>query len=269
MAGDMSIPEGGRGVTVAHKTHWVDTHSHLHLSDEDSTALITRAAAAGVEWMVNPGTDLSSSQESFRLAQRFPGVVFPTAGLHPHDASRWKEEADAIAALATDAVAVGECGLDFYRNLSSPQDQIAAFRDQLHLATTLDKPVIVHCRDAFDAVHELLESTECGPRAVLHCWTGGPRWTKRFRDLGVSFSFAGPIAFPTGDTVRLGAAEAPPERTMVETDTPYLNPIDKSAPNEPANVVRVGEALAGVWGMAVDQVAALTTATAMRVFRGG
>ncbi len=250
-------------------TRWVDTHGHLHLSADDPGALLSRAAAAGVDWMVNPGTDAESSQESFRLAARFPGVVFPTAGLHPHDAVHWPTQADTIAALAVAAVAVGECGLDFYRNLSSPQDQIAAFSDQLRLAESLRKPVIVHCRDAFAEVHDLLETTGCGPRAVLHCWTGGPRWTKRFVDLGVTFSYAGPLAFATGDTVRLGAALAPPDRTMVETDTPYLNPVDKGAPNEPANVVRVGEALAGVWGMPVAEVAVRTTSTALRVFRGG
>ena len=249
-------------------TRWVDAHCHLHLSDDDPAALVSRAVAAGVEWMVNPGTDAASSEESFRLAGRFPGVVLPTAGLHPHEASRWPAEADRIAALAADAAAVGECGLDFYRNLSSPEDQMIAFRDQVRLAERLGKPVIVHCRDAFAEVHDLLEETGCGPRAVLHCWTGGPRWTKRFAALGVTFSFAGPVAFETGDTVRRGAAEAPPDRTMVETDTPYLTPPpNRSAANEPANVVRVGEALAAVWGMAVDVVAALTTATATRVFR--
>lgn len=251
-------------------TRWVDTHGHLHLSDEDPATLLDRAAAAGVGWMVNPGTDVASSEESFRLAARFPGVVFPTAGLHPHDASRWGQEADRIATLAIDAVAIGECGLDFYRNLSPADDQITAFRAQLLLAEELDKPVIVHCRDAFAAVHDLLEATGSGPRTVLHCWTGGPKWTKRFVALGVTFSFAGPLAFETGDTVRLGAAEAPPDRTMIETDTPYLTPPPgRDRPNEPANVVRVGEALAGVWGMDLDEVAARTTATAMRVFRGG
>ena len=249
-------------------TRWVDAHCHLHLSDDDPAALVSRAVAAGVGWMVNPGTDAASSEESFRLAGRFPGVVLPTAGLHPHEASRWPTEADRIAALAADAAAIGECGLDFYRNLSSPEDQMIAFRDQVRLAERLGKPVIVHCRDAFAEVHDLLEETGCGPRAVLHCWTGGPRWTKRFAALGVTFSFAGPVAFETGDTVRRGAAEAPPDRTMVETDTPYLTPPpNRSAANEPANVVRVGEALAAVWGMAVDVVAALTTATATRVFR--
>lgn len=250
-------------------TRWVDTHGHLHLSEADPAELLERARAVGVEWMVNPGTDATSSEESFRLAARFPGIVFPTAGLHPHDAVHWLEQADAIARLAVDAVAIGECGLDFYRNLSAPELQVVAFRDQLRIAAELDKPVIVHCRDAFAEVHDLVGATGSGPRVVLHCWTGGPRWTKRFDALGVTFSFAGPLAFPTGDTVRRGAAVAPPERTMVETDTPYLNPIDKGAPNEPANVVRVGEALAGVWGVPVAEVAELTTATAMRVFLHG
>jgi TatD DNase family protein len=105
---------------------------------------------------------------------------------------------------------------------------------------------------------------------VLHCWTGGPRWTKRFRELGATFSFAGPITFAGGDTVRFGAAEAPPDQTMVETDTPYLTPPpDRHALNEPANVVAVGTALAAVWGVAVGDVATATTANAQRVFGRG
>jgi TatD DNase family protein len=137
------------------------------------------------------------------------------------------------------------------------------------LAGELDKPIIVHCRDAFGDVYDILDAAGAGPRAVLHCWTGGPRWTRRFDDLGVTFSFAGPITFETGQTIRLAAAVAPPDRTMVETDTPYLTPPpDRGAANEPANVVRVGEALAAVWSVSVEEVARMTTVTATRVFRG-
>jgi len=126
----------------------------------------------------------------------------------------------------------------------------------------------VHCRDAFSDVFALLEETGTSGRAILHCWTGGPRWTRRFRDLGVTFSFAGPITYPTGDTVRRAAAEAPIERTMVETDTPFLTPPPhRELPNEPANVVRVGEALAAVWGVAASEVARSTSAVAERGFR--
>lgn len=232
--------------------------------------LLDRAVSAGVEWLVCPGTDAASSQRALDLADRFPGRVLGAVGLHPHDAVRWADERDRIAELAAGAVAVGECGLDFYRNLSPREAQLEAFRDQIALAGDLDKPLIVHCRDAFGEVFDVLEATGAGPRTVLHCWTGGRRWTRRFADLGVVFSFAGPITFPTGDDVRLAAEVSPPERTMVETDTPFLTPPpDRHLPNEPAKVVEVGTALAGVWGMDAADVAALTSATAARVFHRG
>jgi TatD DNase family protein len=249
---------------------WVDSHCHLHLAGRDPGELLRRAAAAGVAWLVCPGTDAAGSQEALRLAEAHPGVVLAAAGLHPHEASRWPEEGERIAALAARAAAVGECGLDFYRDLSPRADQVAALRAQFALAEDLGKPLVVHCRDAFAELHEEIERAGIGPRTVLHCWTGGPKWTSRFAALGVTFSFAGPVTYPTGDTARLAAEVAHPDRTMVETDTPYLTPPPhRDAPNEPANVVAVGEALARVWGMDPDEVARRTSATATRVFRGG
>jgi TatD DNase family protein len=248
---------------------WVDTHCHLQLSTADPAALLDRAAAVGVTWVVSPGTDAITSAASRDLAAAFPGVVISTSGLHPHDAGAWDVDGDAIIALAAESAAIGECGLDYYRNLSPPDQQRTVFRHQVRMAGELDKPIIVHCRDAFGDVYDILDEAGAGPRAVLHCWTGGPRWTRRFDELGVTFSFAGPITFDTGQTIRLAAAVAPPGRTMVETDTPYLTPPpERRAPNEPANVVRVGEALAAVWSVPVEEVARMTTATATRVFRG-
>lgn len=246
---------------------WVDGHCHLFLSESDPGGLLDRAAAVGVGWVMTPGTDLEGSLRARALSHRFPDRVRWAAGLHPHDAALWPEQSGRISALAAEAHAVGECGLDYYRDLSPRAAQREAFRSQLDLASQLGKPAIIHCRDAFADVFDLVESAGLGEKAVLHCWTGGPRWTRRFRDLGVTFSFAGPVAYPTGDTVRRGAAEAPPERTMVETDTPYLTPPpDRHLPNEPANVPIVGDALARVWGTAVDDVADVTTATAERIF---
>ena len=250
-------------------TTWVDSHCHIHLADAPAADQIERAVAAGVAWMVCPGTDAAGSEAALALAAAHPEVE-AAVGLHPHDAQRWPEEADRIAELARRACGIGECGLDFYRNLSPQEAQIDAFRAQVALAEDLDLPLVVHCRDAFRELYDEIEAAAAGPRTVLHCWTGGPRWTKRFRDLGVVFSFAGPITFETGDTVRLAAAESPPERTMVETDTPYLTPPPhRREQNEPANVVRVGHALAEVWGMEPDEVARLTSATAGRVFGRG
>ena len=249
-------------------TAWVDSHSHLHMSERESADLLERARAVGVEWVVCPGTDAPGSEESARLAAAHPGVVLATSGLHPHQASEWPEQRSRIESLAAEASAVGECGLDFYRNLSPPDSQREAFRDQLDLALQLDKPIIVHCRDAFSEVYEDIERSG-HQRVVLHCWTGGPKWTRRFDELGVTFSFAGPVTFAGGGTVRLAAAVVPRERTIVETDTPYLTPPpNRNLPNEPANVVRIGEALAEVWEATVDEVARLTTAEATRVFRG-
>ena len=246
---------------------WVDSHCHLFGSTEPAGDLLERAAAAGVDWVVCPGTDAATSRQAAKLAAEFPGRGLATAGLHPHDATSWPAERDAIAEMARDAAAVGECGLDFYRNLSPRDAQLDAFRGQLDLAQDLGKPAIVHCRDAFAEVYEEVAARD-GDNVVLHCWTGGPKWTKRFAELGVTFSFAGPVAFETGDTVRRGAAQAPRDRTMVETDTPYLSPPPfRGDDNEPARVVLVGEALAEVWDMPVDEVAAMTTASAERVFR--
>ncbi len=253
--------------SAAAESRWVDTHCHLFMSDEPASALLDRALAAGVDWVVVPGTDLGRSLEARNLASEHPGRVLWAAGLHPHDANSWPDQRGRLMALAVDADAVGECGLDYYRDLSPRDEQRKAFSEQLQLAVDLDKPVIVHCRDAFADVYEYVEQLAHGERVILHCWTGGPRWTKRFRELGVTFSFAGPVTYPTGDTVRRGAAEAPPERTLVETDTPFLTPPpDRHLPNEPSNVPIIGGALAGVWGIDMAEVARLTTAHAARLF---
>ncbi len=244
---------------------WVDTHCHLQLDGREPETLLARATE--VDWLVAPGVDLESSVASLALARRHPNRVLATAGLHPHDASLWPVHGDEIAELAREAAAIGETGLDFYRDLSPRQHQIDSFRAQIALALDMGKPVIVHCRDAFSAVHEVIEGTGAGASVVLHCWTGGPRWTRRFLDLGVTFSFAGPVAFETGDTVRLGAGLVPPDRAMVETDTPFLAPPPhRGQPNEPAWVALVGGALAQVWGMEESEVAEITSANAARVF---
>lgn len=214
-----------------------------------------------------PGIDAESSAASLRLAEDFPGRVLPTAGLHPHEASSWPDQQQAIADIARDVVAIGETGLDYYRELSSRDEQRRSFREQIDMALDLDKPIIIHCRDAFSDVHSIVEEKGAGPRSILHCWTGGTRWTKRFLDLGVTFSFAGPVAFETGETIRLGAELVPPGRAMVETDTPYLAPPPhRGEQNEPAWVAHVGEALGRVWGISAVEVAAVTSANAARVF---
>ena len=245
---------------------WIDTHCHLQLDGREPRELIDRAT--NVDWMVVPGIDAESSRAAIDLARAHSGKVFPTAGLHPHSADRWREEGDSLAEMAGDAVAIGETGLDFYRDLSSRDEQISSFRAQVDLAIDLDKPLIVHCRDAFSDVYQILETTGAGTRTVLHSWTGGTRWTKRFMELGVMFSFSGVLAFDTAETIRLGAELVPPDRALVETDTPYLAPPPhRGEKNEPAWVEHVGAALADVWGVTREEAARATSDNAAGVFR--
>jgi TatD DNase family protein len=247
--------------------HWVDSHGHLFLIDDDAARVLDRAADHGVGWMMCPGVDVATSEAAAGYAKRFPDRVKWAAGLHPHGAQDWPRVADRITELAQDADAIGECGLDWYRNLAPREDQIVAFSAQVDLAKSLDKPLIIHCRDAFRDIFAILEEAELGEHAVLHCWTGGTRWTKRFAELGVTFSYAGPLTYSGDDTLRLGARFAPPDRTMVETDSPYLTPEPlRGQPNEPANVPLTGAMLAEVWGLPLEEVAELTSATAARVF---
>ncbi len=220
-----------------------------------------------VEWVVVPGIDVPSSAAAVRLAEQDPRRLGAASGIHPHDSKGWKTATDDIAALAHRSVAVGETGLDYYRDLTPRDIQRESFAWHIGLSGELSLPLIVHCRDAFSDVHRMIDDTGAGERTILHCWTGGTRWTKRFLELGVMFSFAGPVTFATGETIRLAAELVPPERALVETDTPYLAPEPhRGEPNRPAWVAYTGAKLAEVWGMAVADVAASTTENARRVF---
>lgn len=244
---------------------WVDTHCHLQLDGREPVSLLERAP--DVRHVVVPGVDLGSSLDARTLSSLHPGRVAFTAGLHPHDSALWPEQRADLVRLMDEASAVGETGLDFYRDLSPRDAQMESFLAHHRLAVELNKPLVVHCRDAFRQVYDVLDRKGAGPWVVLHCWTAGPRWSRRFLDLGVSFSFAGPVTFETGDTVRRGAEVVPPERALVETDTPYLAPVPhRGEPNEPAHVALVGQALARVWGIETGEVARLTTKRALRLF---
>jgi len=254
------------GISVSGTMTWVDTHCHLQLDGREPSVLLDRAPE--VDWLVAPGVDAESSRESLALAAEFPGRVLATAGLHPHEATLWPSQREAIEEMAPGVAAIGETGMDFYRDLSPRDQQEVSFRGHIELALNQEKPIIVHCRDAFARVHEIIDETGVGDQTVLHSWTGGTRWTKRFLDLGVTFSFSGPLAFETGETIRLGAALVPPDRAVVETDTPYLAPPPhRGEKNEPAWVAFVGQALAEVWGMDVEEVAAVTSSNATRIFK--
>ena len=197
---------------------WVDSHCHLGWpgtngeAPEDPSATIARATAAGVVAMVCVGTDLASSERAVAIARSNPAVR-ATVGLHPHDASALEDEWDALVALAErDAdvvVGIGEGGFDLFYEHSALDAQEAAFRAQIALAQRLDVALVVHSRDAWDDTFRVLTDAGTPPRAVFHCFTGGPDEARRALDLGAYLSFSGIISFKNADDVRAAAALVP------------------------------------------------------------
>ncbi len=247
-----------------------DSHAHLYWKDFDGdrAAVLERARAAGVTRMVVVGTDVASSRAAFELCADEPGL-FPTAGIHPHDAAgAGPAERAAIEALCRrpECVGVGETGLDWFKNHSPRAEQLEGFLWQLALARELDKPVVVHCRDAHvDTVLCLAEVP--GVRGVMHCYSMGPDELAPYLAAGLFISFSGVVTYPKNDANRAAAAAVPLERLLVETDCPYLAPQGRRGRrNEPAHVVAVLEELARVRAISVAALAQATTDNATRLF---
>jgi len=256
-------------------TAWVDAHCHLQLDLNatrfevaDADAQVERAHAAGVEWMVCVGTGLETSRQALELSSRYDDV-YATVGLHPHDASHLGSDWDALVALAdaTRCVAIGEAGFDLYYEHSPQQDQEVAFRHHIELAKALDRPLMIHARNAWDETFRVLDAEGVPARTIFHCFTGGPDEARAALDRDCYLSFSGIISFKTADEIRAAAAYAPAERLLVETDSPYLAPIPhRGKSNEPAYVPLVGAALAATRGVDAATIAELTCANAARVF---
>ena len=252
----------------------IDTHAHLEMPDfsVDLEAVLDRARRAGVRQIITIGTDLASSRQAVELAARFP-MVFAAVGVHPHDVARMPPTAlDELAALARrdKVVAVGEIGLDYYRDLSPRPLQRQAFVAQLGLARRLDLPVVLHCREAHaDLLTVLRENCTRYSflRGVMHCFSGSDADARAVLDLGLHVSFTGVITFPKAVRTREVAKVAPLERTMVETDCPYMAPQShRGRRNEPAYVADVADQLAAVHKVDLEMVAATTTETARHLF---
>ena len=254
---------------------WVDSHCHLQLElgetrfeVAEADAQVTRARAANVEWMVCVGTGLETSRQALDLASRYDDV-YATVGLHPHDASQLDEEWDALAALADGArcVAIGEAGFDLHYEHSPHAEQEVAFRRHVELAKTVDRPLMIHSRNAWDDTFRVLDSEGVPERTIFHCFTGGPDEARLALDRDCYLSFSGIVSFKTAGDIRAAAALAPADRVLVETDSPYLAPVPhRGKPNEPAYVSLVGAALAEARGVSVDEIAEVTRANAARVF---
>jgi TatD DNase family protein len=247
----------------------IDSHAHLTAKAyrKDLDAVLDRAREAGVTSILTVGFDLASSEAGVRLAEKYPDV-YAAVGVHPHDAKTLSLDAlGRLEELASSpkVVAVGEIGLDFYRDLSPRRTQEDAFRLQIGLAKDLELPIIVHDRDAHRRTMQVLKEEKVS-RGVLHCFSGDVNLARQGIDIGLYISFAGPITF-NGRKAGEILGSIPKERILVETDCPYLTPVPyRGKRNEPAYVRYVLEKVAQILGRPVDEVDNLTTQNTKRLF---
>ena len=258
--------------------HLIDIGANLaHDSFDDyRDAMMQRAAEAGVATMIVTGSSDDSNQRAAELAAANPGVLYSTAGMHPHHASDYTDASDAlIRELATrdEVVAVGECGLDYFRNFSPRDAQLAAFRRQLQIARDTGLPVFLHQRDAHDDFVEVLEpELPQLSRAVAHCFTGEGESLREYLAMGLYIGITGWICDERrGQHLHDIVEVIPDDRLLIETDAPYLlprsiRPRPKSRRNEPMYLVEVLKTVAEARGQSEEHVARITTENARRFF---
>jgi TatD DNase family protein len=252
-----------------------DTHAHLHVPEfvEDLLPVLERARAAGVQRLVTIGTDVATTTAAIALAERDEGI-WATAGLHPHDAADADEAAFAeIERLARHprVVAIGEIGLDFFRNLSPPDVQERTFRRLLALARRLGKPAVMHCRDAHTETLTILEEervSEVG--GIMHCFSGDVAIARRCLDMGLLISLAGPVTYKNARALPDVARFVPGDCLVVETDCPYLPPQEhRGRRNEPAYLALTAARVAELRGEPLATLGPQMSANARRLFRVG
>lgn len=237
--------------------------------EPDRAAVLTRAKAAGIGLMLAVGYHLEASRKAVEAAGRYPRV-YAGVGIHPHDAKQYDDRVEeTLRALAKQpkVVAIGEAGLDFYRDRSPRAVQVEAFCRQIRLAKELDLPLIVHDREAHRETMQLLEA-EGAERVVLHCFSGDLAMAEEAWAKGYYVSIAGPVTYPKNETLRAVVRKAKTDRLLLETDCPYLPPqAFRGQRNEPAHLLHTAQEVARLLDMPLSALGHLTTENACRLFR--
>lgn len=255
----------------------IDSHAHVvsEFFGDDREDVIKRSFENGVVQMVNPGVVLDNVEELKDIAERHTNLFFAT-GLHPHEAKDWTDQCAAAieeASAHPKAVGVGECGLDFFYNNSDHSSQKRAFAEQCRLAKKLNKPVIVHCRDAWQEAFDILKEEGAGNYAdslkgVFHCFTGAVEHLEAIADLGFYVSFSGIVTFNSAKALQEAAKLVPVEKILVETDCPFLAPQKvRGAKNEPKYVWYVAEKLAELRGSSTEEIAKHAMMNTRKLFK--
>ncbi len=253
-----------------HTISLVDSHAHLDSSDYEGerAAVIARAFTAGIA-VITVGSDLPSSEKNLRLARRHRHL-WAAIGVHPHNAETLNKKVfDRLMRLSRNqrVVAIGEIGLDFYRDLCARDVQRVAFRNQLELSRKLDLPIIVHNREATRDVLSILREVSSSYRGAMHCFLGDRALADEFLELGFHLGIGGSITFEKNDALRKVVKQLPLDRILLETDCPYLAPVPyRGKRNEPCCVRYVADTIAEVKRISVEAVAETTTENAATLF---
>ncbi|MEN8174290.1 MAG: TatD family hydrolase [Pseudomonadota bacterium] len=252
----------------------VDSHCHLDRCDlsrydGDFSRLMAETRAQGVEHLLCVNIDLANFEPMRRLVEPYPEVSI-SVGVHPHEQDQQETDVDTLVALARDprVVAIGETGLDYYREEGDLEWQRARFRTHIRAARQCGKPLIVHTRDAREDTIEILreEGAEV-PGGVLHCFTETWEMARSALELGFYISFSGILTFKNAQDLREVAAKVPLDRLLIETDSPYLAPVPyRGKPNEPRYLLEVAKQLAEVRGLPLQRVAEITRENFFRLF---
>jgi TatD DNase family protein len=252
----------------------IDSHTHLSLCEGTEAEVVAAAAAAGVTRMLTVGMDAETNPAAIAAAERHE-EVFAAVGRHPNEATGFDDDTAAeIHRLgAHEKVrAIGETGLDYYRDTAQPADQRRAFAAQIEIAVELDLPIVIHARDpdggsdAIDEIFATLDARAAGHAVILHCFSA-PQRVADAAERGWHCSFAGNVTYPSAEALREAAAQVPEERILVETDAPYLSPQElRGKRNEPANVVATARLVAELRGVSYEQLERTVEANARALF---
>jgi TatD DNase family protein len=248
----------------------IDTHCHLDFPefDPDRPEVLKRAAEAGVKYVINIGSSLQGSINSVKLAEAYPNV-FAAVGCHPHDSQDFSgQDLETLSSLAKSekVVAIGEIGLDYYRNLSPQADQKKIFVSFLRLAKELNLPAVIHSREAREDTLRIMQEEKV-KKAIIHCFGGDQIFLKACIDRGYLVSFTCNVTYKKAQSVRDAVKAAPLEIICLETDAPYLSPEgNRGKRNEPSFVSTLAQEIAGIKSLSVQEIAAATTQNAINFF---
>jgi TatD DNase family protein len=247
----------------------IDSHTHLDVCEPPTADLVAAAVGAGVTRIVTVGTDGASCRAALAAAEDFP-QVYVAIGRHPNSATGFDDadlaELEALAAHEK-CVAIGETGLDYYRDHAPREDQKRAFLAQIELARSVAKPLVIHTRAADDDTLALLDAHAGGLSVILHCFSMAARVEECLAHEDWWFSFAGNVTYPSAGDLRTAALRIPPGRLLVETDAPYLSPQPmRGRPNQPAHVVATAQALAVERRVPYDELEQAVEANAAALF---